>query len=133
MSASTIVPFEIIVLVTDPVSPVVTTVPDAEGSVITVPVPAAADAIICAEPDDEPGSVTLEIPVRARLEDALLKVTAVVPMYVVSAVVARVPVVGRVTLVVAVAVRVVANAPDVVKLPPRVIVLPVFATPVPPY
>ena len=47
--------------------------------------------------------------------------------------VARVPVVGRVTLVVAVAVRVVANAPEVVKFPPRVIVLPVFATPVPPY
>jgi hypothetical protein len=47
--------------------------------------------------------------------------------------VARVPVVGRVTLVVAVAVRVVAKAPDVVRLPPRVIVLPVFATPVPPY
>jgi hypothetical protein len=47
--------------------------------------------------------------------------------------VARVPVVGRVTLVVAVAVIVVAKAPDVVKSPPRVIVLPVFATPVPPY
>ena len=32
----------------------------------------------------------------------------------------------------AVAVRVVVNAPDVVKLPPRVIVFPVLATPVPP-
>ena len=41
--------------------------------------------------------------------------------------------IGRVTDVLAVAVRVVVNAPDVVKFPPIVIVLPVFATPVPPY
>ena len=40
---------------------------------------------------------------------------------------------GNVTLVVAVDVSVVANAPEVVKLPPKVIVFPVLATPVPPY
>ena len=44
----------------------------------------------------------------------------------------NVPVVGKVTAVVAVAVRVVAKAPEVVRLPPSVIVLLVFATPVPP-
>ena len=44
----------------------------------------------------------------------------------------NVPVVGKVMAVVAVAVRVVAKAPDVVRLPPSVIVLLVFATPVPP-
>jgi hypothetical protein len=53
--------------------------------------------------------------------------------------VAKVPVVGKVTFVKAVEVRVVAKAPEVVKLlavdklPPRVIVFPVLATPVPPY
>jgi hypothetical protein len=47
--------------------------------------------------------------------------------------VAKVPVVGNVTVVAAVAVKVVAKAPEVVKLPPRVMVLPVLATPVPPY
>jgi hypothetical protein len=46
--------------------------------------------------------------------------------------VARVPVVGRVKVVVAVAVRVVVNAPDVVKFPPSVIVLEPLFTPVPP-
>ena len=46
--------------------------------------------------------------------------------------VARVPVVGRVTVVFAVAVRVVLNAPEVVRLPPRVIVLVPLLTPVPP-
>ena len=50
----------------------------------------------------------------------------------VPAKVASVPVVGNVTEVRAVEVNVVANAPEVVKLPPSVIVLPVFATPVPP-
>jgi hypothetical protein len=44
----------------------------------------------------------------------------------------NVPVVGKVMAVVAVAVRVVVKAPDVVRLPPSVIVLLVFATPVPP-
>ena len=47
--------------------------------------------------------------------------------------VASVPVVGRVTVVVPVAVSVVANAPEVVKFPPKVMVLPELATPVPPY
>jgi hypothetical protein len=44
----------------------------------------------------------------------------------------KVPVVGKVTEVVPVDVNVVANAPSVVKLPPKVIVFPIFATPVPP-
>ena len=44
-----------------------------------------------------------------------------------------VPEVGRVTEVGAVVLRVVALAPVVVRLPPRVIVFPVFATPVPPF
>ena len=53
--------------------------------------------------------------------------------------VARVPVVGRVNVVVPVVVSVTLFAPEVVKspsveiLPPRVMVLPVLATPVPPY
>ena len=47
--------------------------------------------------------------------------------------VANVPLVGSVTLVVDVVVKVVANAPEVVKLPPSVIVLPELFTPVPPY
>ena len=46
--------------------------------------------------------------------------------------VANVPVVGNVTLVLAVEVKVVVKAPDVVRFPPIVIVLSVFATPVPP-
>lgn len=45
----------------------------------------------------------------------------------------NVPVVGKVTEVKAVEVNVVANAPEVVRLPPSVIVLLVFATPVPPF
>lgn len=47
--------------------------------------------------------------------------------------VASVPVVGSITLVLAVDVRVVSKAPLVVRFPPIVIVLSVFATPVPPY
>jgi hypothetical protein len=47
--------------------------------------------------------------------------------------VANVPAVGSVTFVAAVEVRVVAKAPEVVRLPPKVIVLPVLFTPVPPY
>lgn len=47
--------------------------------------------------------------------------------------VASVPVDGSVTLVVAPSVSVRPNAPEVVKLPPRVIVLPLLLTPVPPY
>jgi hypothetical protein len=46
--------------------------------------------------------------------------------------VAKVPVVGRVTLVVPVEVRVVGKAPEVTKLPPKVIVLEPLFMPVPP-
>ena len=46
--------------------------------------------------------------------------------------VAKVPVVGKVTVVAAVAVNVVAKAPEVVKFPPKVIVFPELSTPVPP-
>lgn len=45
----------------------------------------------------------------------------------------RVPLVGKVTSVVPDVLRMVAFAPKVVRLPPRVIVLFVFAIPVPPY
>jgi hypothetical protein len=45
----------------------------------------------------------------------------------------KVPVVGNVTFVVFVVVKVVANAPVVVKLPPSVIVLEPLFTPVPPF
>ena len=47
--------------------------------------------------------------------------------------VAKVPVIGSVTFVTAVVVNVVAKAPDVVKFPPKVIVLSELFTPVPPY
>jgi len=47
-------------------------------------------------------------------------------------VVARVPEVGKVTDVVLVMVKVEAKAPEVVKLPPRVMVLDPLFTPVPP-
>ena len=47
--------------------------------------------------------------------------------------VARVPVVGRVTFVAPDTVKVVAKAPEVAKLPPKVIVFPALLTPVPPY
>lgn len=50
----------------------------------------------------------------------------------VTAVLTSVPDVGRVTLVLPVTVRVVVNAPEVVRLPPRVIVLEPLLTPVPP-
>ena len=46
--------------------------------------------------------------------------------------VARVPVVGSVMFVLAVEARVVANAPDVVRSPPKVMVLLPLLTPVPP-
>ena len=46
--------------------------------------------------------------------------------------VAKVPETGRVTLVSAVTAKVVLNAPEVTRLPPKVMVLPVLATPVPP-
>lgn len=51
----------------------------------------------------------------------------------VPASVASVPVVGSVTFVTPVNVRVLANAPEVVKFPPSVIVFPLLFTPVPPY
>jgi len=51
----------------------------------------------------------------------------------VPASVASVPVVGRVTVVAAPSVKVSAYAPLVVRFPPRVMVFPVLATPVPPY
>jgi len=51
----------------------------------------------------------------------------------VPASVARVPVTGSVNVVLAVVVSAVVCAPIVLKLPPIVIVLPVLATPVPPY
>ena len=44
-----------------------------------------------------------------------------------------VPLDGSVRLVLAPTVKVVVNAPDVVRFPPSVMVLPVLATPVPPY
>ena len=50
----------------------------------------------------------------------------------VPAKVAKVPVVGKVTVVAAVLVKVVAKAPEVVKFPPKVIVLVPLSTPVPP-
>ena len=46
--------------------------------------------------------------------------------------VAKVPVAGKVTLVATVVVNVVAKAPDVVRLPPKVMLFPVLSTPVPP-
>ncbi len=52
---------------------------------------------------------------------------------VVTALLTKVPDVGKVTLVEAVEVNVTGNAPDVVKLPPNVIVLAPLFTPVPPY
>jgi len=51
----------------------------------------------------------------------------------VSALLIRVPVVGRVRAVVPVVVKVVANAPEVTKLPPRVMVFVPLLIPVPPY
>lgn len=65
MSALTIVPSRIIVLVTVPVSPDVITVPVVAGIVSTVPIPAAAAGISCTDPEVAPGNVTLEIPVNA--------------------------------------------------------------------
>jgi hypothetical protein len=74
-----------IVLVTVPVSPVVTKVPVLAGRVSTIPVPATALGISCTDPEVAPGRVTLLIPVRARLAEALFRATEVVPIKVVSA------------------------------------------------
>jgi hypothetical protein len=67
--------------------------------------------------------------------EIVLEPAAIVLFVSVSALakVANVPEVGKVTEVVPLAVNVTANAPLVVKFPPRVIVLPLLATPVPPY
>jgi hypothetical protein len=91
ISPLTIVPSRIIVLVTVPVSPVVTTVPVVAGNVI-VTVPAMAAGWIVKFPLVEPGIAMLVMPVSPRFADARLRVTAVVPMYVVSAKNATVPV-----------------------------------------
>ena len=69
-----------IVLVTVPVSPVVTIVPVTAGIVRTVPVPTAAIGTNWTVPEVDPGKVTLDIPVNAKLALALFKVTAVVPI-----------------------------------------------------
>lgn len=71
--------------------PVSATVPVVAGSVMTVPVPATAEGIICAVPDVEPGSVTLLMPVSARFADERLSATLVVPIYVTSDGLAFVP------------------------------------------
>ena len=65
ISALTIVPSRIMVLVTVPVSPDVITVPVVAGIVSTVPVPAVAAGISCTVPDVAPGNVTLLMPVNA--------------------------------------------------------------------
>ena len=67
----------------------------------------------------------------------MLEIVGVVSVLFVSvsapSLVARVPEDGSVTFVEAVSVNVTSYAPEVVTLPPSVIVFPVFATPVPPY
>lgn len=78
MSALTMVPSAIIVLVTVPLSPVVMTVPVVAGSVIVV-VPAAAAGCSVKVPDVEPGIATLLIPVRPWLAEARFNATDVVP------------------------------------------------------
>jgi len=98
--------------------------------------------------DIPPDNTTAAVP-RAEASVALVNVIAPEPAIVVPlneetvivlllsdsvpARVARVPVVGRVTEVLAVVVKPSVCAPVWVKLPPIVIVLPVLATPVPPY
>ena len=69
-----------IVLVTVALSPVVTIVPVVAGNVIIVPDPAVAVGISCTDPDVDPGSVKLDMPVRAKFADDLLRATDVVPM-----------------------------------------------------
>jgi hypothetical protein len=79
------------------------------------------------------GNVPVTPVVSDTLVIVLLKPEMVLPVKVsVPAKVARVPVVGSVTLVAAVEFRVVAKAPEVTKSPPRVIVLEALFTPVPP-
>jgi len=79
----TIVSLAIIVLVTVPESPVVTTVPVVAGKVIVVD-PATALGCNVIVPDVDPGSATEVIPAKAKLALALFNATLVVPIYVVS-------------------------------------------------
>jgi hypothetical protein len=112
------------VLLTEPVSPVVTIVPSTFGNVKVRVVLAAIDAVEnFARFDASDAFITNEV-----VSDKDLLVSVSVP-----ASVPNVPVVGSVTAVTPVTVIVVANAPEVVRFPPIVIVLPVLATPVPPY
>lgn len=105
-----------------------TTFVDADGNVIVV-ASVPASVMLLSKVNVFPAvPVSVYVPAVKLFPFMVLLVKASVP-----ANVAKVPVVGNVTLVVAVSVRVVPNAPDVVKLPPNVIVLPVLATPVPPY
>ena len=85
--------------------------------------------------DVEPIVTELFVKLALAMLDNVLELPLIVLLVNVSAPanVANVPVVGNVTLVVAVDVNVVAKAPLVVKLPPSVIVLPLLFTPVPPY
>ena len=71
-------------------------------------------------------TIPVGVVIEGLVKDLLVKVSA-------PAKVAKVPVMGKVTFVAAVVVKVVAKAPDVVKLPPSVMVLPELLTPVPPY
>ena len=71
-----------IVFVTVPVSPVVTSVPAVAGIVIAV-VPAVAAGVNVIVPLVAPGMARLVIPVNPKLELARLRVTAVVPTYIV--------------------------------------------------
>jgi hypothetical protein len=118
-------PAAIVLLVRVSVVALPTSVSDAAGKTKVV-VPAVAVATTVVVPEVDPLNAAPVPPIVGRVRVLLVKVSE-------PANVAKVPVVGNVTEVVAVAVSVVANAPEVVKLPPNVIVLPVFATPVPPY
>jgi len=70
------------------------------------------------------------VPRRGEVSVGLVKILLVKVS--VPAKVAKVPVVGSVTVVAAAEVNVVENAPEVVRFPPSVIIFPVLATPVPP-
>ena len=96
-------------------------VPVAPGRVIVV-IPAVAGAAKVAVPEDAPLKPTLEICVNALFDN----VSA-------PAKVAKVPELGKVTFVVPVDVKVVANSPAVDRFPANVIVLAPLFIPVPPY
>ena len=84
-------------------------------TLVTVPPPAGADQV----PSPRKNVELLGVPVTALFNAVTLLII--------------VPLVGRVTEVLAVAVIVVEYAPDKVRLPPIVIVLAPLLTPVPPY